>query len=167
MAFPVIYATATYLRRDSETLFLDYRGTTHPIHAELCAPPGGKVKEGESAEKGAAREVYEEVTIVPRSLIYRGTVLFSNEKRTLKGKLMRANWEVAFFDCSDFDATRAHATEGSLVWVPNELVLSLPLHAGDRIIWKDWLLHHRTFRGTLIHEGEALTSATLTSATSW
>ncbi len=159
---PVKIATACFLRQQGKTLFIDYTlSQDHPIHAGKYAPPGGKLKEGESNENGSRREVLEETGIIARNLISRGTVKFLNEKRTIKGKSMNHNWMVYFFDCNDFDASNARATEGRLAWVENEKVPDLPLHEGDKIIW-EWLNKYSEFEGEIEHEGEKLMRGEIT-----
>jgi len=157
MGLPLKVATACFLRRNEETLFIDYTNYPHPIHEGTYSPPGGKVK-NENLESGAIREVLEETNIKINSLVYRGRVLFLNERRTIKGKSMQANWEVYFYDVFDFDDSQARAKEGALAWVKNESVPSLPLHEGDRIIWS-WLKEYREFEAEIEHEGERLARA--------
>lgn len=163
MSLPVKIATACFLKKTAKTLFIDYTLTNHIIHAGKFAPPGGKLYNGEPMDIGAAREVYEETNIIARSLVYRGKITFLNEKRTINERPMENNWEVHFYDCYDFDDSQAKAREGSLAWVRNADVLALPLHEGDRVLWKEWLTNYKEFEGIIIHEGEQLTGYALKS----
>lgn len=163
MPLPLKIATACFIKREGKTLFLDYTNYPHPIHSGKYSIPGGRVEEGESIEDCVKREISEETSIMPCRVTYRGKVLFVNGKRTINGKPMSHNFEVHFYECIDFDDTNARATEGRLAWVEDNNVLGLPLHEGDRIIWKDWLSRYQRFEGEIEHEGEKLTSAKLIS----
>ncbi|MCH7567800.1 MAG: NUDIX domain-containing protein [Nanoarchaeota archaeon] len=161
MSLPTRLAVVCYFRRNDHTLFIDYTLTNHPIHKGKFSPTGGKVEKGETPEEAAKREAEEETNIITHKLVYRGKVLFRNERRTIDGKAMEYNWEVHFYDCHKFDYTQARASEGRLAWTRNDEVLDLPLHEGDKVIWERWLKDHNEFEGEIIHEGENLTSAKL------
>ncbi|MDP3882397.1 MAG: NUDIX domain-containing protein [Nanoarchaeota archaeon] len=164
MSLPTIIATACFLRDKGKTLFVDYSVLhNHPIHDGKHAAPGGKVEASDnSLEEAASREVLEETNIRAYNLIYRGTVLFLNEKRTINGKPMKNNWEVYFYDCHNFDATDARPKEGNLVWVNDDNVLDLPLHEGDRVLW-GWMQEYQEFKGEVMHEGDKLTEKRIIS----
>ena len=164
MLLPTHIATACYIRRInggiSETLFIDYINSNHPLHKGMFAPPGGHVENGESLEESVVREVEEETGIKIRNPNFKGTVLFVNEKRTFGGKPAKYNFKVHIYDAYYFDDKNAIAKEGPLVWVPNNEVNLLKTHEGDKIVWK-WLEEIPYFNGKIVHEGEKLTSARL------
>ncbi len=163
MTLPFEVATACYLRRDGKTLLIDYTNYPHPIHAGRYSPPGGRLEEGELIDNCVKREIAEEQGILLRNVVWRGMVRFLNEERTINGKPMKHNFDVHIYDCFDFDDARMASKEGVPVWVDNDKVLDLPLHEGDRIIWRDWLSRYKTFGGVIEHEGDKLTSARLTA----
>lgn len=163
MTLPLSIATACCLRRGDETLFIDYTKYPHPLHAGKFSIPGGHVEPGESFEEATIREATEETGIIINNLNLRGKVLFLNERRIFNGKSAKSNFEVHFYDSYYFDDRLARATEGKLVWVPNERVSSLEMHEGDKVIW-GWLQEHPYFEGEIEHVGEKLARATLVSS---
>jgi len=167
MSLPLKVATACFIGRDGKTLFIDYTNYPHPIHQGKYSIPGGRLEEGELQEDCVRREIREETGIFLKELTYRGRVKFLNEKRTINGNPMKNDFEVHFYECRDFDDANARATEGRLAWIEDNKVLDLPLHEGDRIIWRDWLSRYEVFGGVIEHEGEKLTSAKLISKIDW
>lgn len=164
MSLPIKYATCCCLRRRDETLFMDYREYPHPLHAGLFSLPGGKLRENETPEQGVAREVLEETGIMVHSLIFRGAILFLNERRTFGGKPAKDNWKVHIFDSYDFDDSQVRASEGRLAWVQNEKAPSLKMHEGDKVIW-NWMKQYSRFDAEIVHEGEKLVKANLIHVT--
>lgn len=161
MSLPTLIATACCVRRLDQTLFIDYRSSKHPLHAGKYSLPGGKYEKGESLEECAIRELKEETKIIASNAIPRGMVLFINEKRTINGNPVKANFQVYFCDFSEFDDSNAKSKEGPLVWVPNDKVRELPMHEGDYAVWK-WLQEHeRYFNAKVMHVGEKLEFAVL------
>src|SRR3989338_1329508 len=155
MSLPWKYATLCLIRRNGKTLFIDYRDYPHPIHHGFYAPPGGKIEPGENPEETTKREIEEETHIFLGTLAYRGVIRFDNERRTLKGKPFRYNFQVYIYECSDFDDSHAQPEEGRLFWAEDSKVLTLPLHEGDRELWK-WLEQYQEIEGTVVEVGEQL-----------
>lgn len=123
------------------------------------------MNDGESLEECARRETREETGIVLGNITYRGIVFFLNEGRTLKnGKTMKINFKAHYYECSDFDSSRAEATEGKLAWVENDKVMDLEMHEGDKAIW-DWLNKFRLFEGSIAQDKQRIRLAELHSYT--
>ena len=162
MSLPVVHAVVCYLRRETETLFMDYTSFDHPLHKGKFSPPGGKLEEVEGKETAATREILEETGIIINKMTYRGEVTFLNEQRTFNGKPAKYNFRVYFYDSSDFNDTNARATEGALAWIQNDKVCDIPMHEGDKIIW-DWLRKYKEIRAEIIHVGDKLTESSLLS----
>jgi 8-oxo-dGTP pyrophosphatase MutT (NUDIX family) len=106
------------------------------------------------------RELKEETGINLNKLVYRGIIKFDNEKRTIKGKPFKNNFEVYIYDCHDFDDSNARATEGVLAWIDDKFVLSLSLHESDKVLW-EWLARYKEIYGTIIENGEKLEKAVI------
>ncbi len=157
------YAVVCFLHRDDKTLFIDYTNYEHPIHQGVYSPSGGKIELGENPIQATQRELQEETGIFVRNLIYRGIVNFDNERRTIRGKLFKYNFNVIIYDCYDFDDSQAKATEGRLAWIEDSQILSLSLHEGDRELLK-WLTQYKEFEGTITEVGEKLESAKISMA---
>ena len=158
-------ATACFCRKNNKTLLIDYTNSNHPIHAGKFSPPGGKLEletKDENIESGTKRELFEETNILDNSLVYRGVITFLNEKRTINGFPMKHNWEVHFFDCFNFDESKAKCEEGKISWIENDEVMNLPLHEGDKIMW-EWLNKYKEIEAEIIHTGEKLTRSTINS----
>lgn len=162
MTLPWKVATVCFLRDGNKTMLMDYRNFPHPIHEGFYSPPGGKVKteENEDPVTAAKREIGEETGIEVRNLVYRGVIYFLNEKRTIKGRPMKYNFKVYYYDCHDFDAGNERATEGSLEWINSNDVLGKSLHEGDKVIW-GWLKQYREIEGLIEQNGERVERAEL------
>jgi len=160
MTLPVLEATVCYLRKNGMTLFIDYRNFPHPLHQGYFSPPGGKLEIEETKEQAVIREVLEETHIKINSLIYRGKVLFSNEKRLFGGKPAKNSYLVHYFDSLDFDDNLAQATEGALAWTLEEEINNLPMRKGDRQIWK-WLKIYKEIEAEIVEDEKGSINAYL------
>ena len=162
MPLPWKTATLCFLHREGKTLFLDYTHFSHPIHQGSYAPPGGKMEDEDEGDpkRTTIREIAQETGIIIHGLLYRGTLRFENEKRTINAKPFKYNFTVPIYDCYNFDDTHISATEGKIAWIDDDKILALPRHEGSREILKI-LSRHREFEGIFIHEGEKLSSVTL------
>jgi len=160
MPLPIVKATICFLRKNSKTLFLDYRNYDHPLHIGKYSAPGGKLDGSENREEGVIRELFEETGIRVHRVVYRGEVFFDNEKRYFGGKPARNSFRVYYFDSFDFDDSNAKATEGKLAWVSDEDVTNLPMHDGDIHIW-EWLRDYKEINARVVHVGNELVEAQL------
>lgn len=171
MGLPWIKAAVCFLHKEGKTLFLDYRDYPHKIHEGNYSVPGGKyeAEKDKTTMDTAVRETVEEVSILARNLIYRGTVHFNNEERTVLGKPMKINVSVDIYDSYDFDDSNARATEekdgrfAKLEWIADSHIDNIKeLHAGDRKMF-EWLRLYKEFEGTIAQRGTDLLYATLSS----
>ena len=157
-SLPFKFCTACYLRKGSDTLLMNYTNYLHPVHKGFFAPPGGNIDLGETPGQNVRREVLEETGIIVFNPTLRGRADFLNEKRTFGDKPAKNNYRVWIYEGDYFDDSKAKATEGELVWIPNIQYKALKVHEGDRVIW-DWLEEIRYFEGEIEHIGEKLVRA--------
>jgi 8-oxo-dGTP pyrophosphatase MutT (NUDIX family) len=165
MDLPWKQGVVCLLREKGKTYFIDYNDYPHVIHQGKISPPGGKIEPREDPEDATVREVREEVgaIVLKQNLVYRATVHFNNENRTVNGKPMKFNMTVRFYDCSTFDSTNMIAHEGKLELLTDEEALTRNMHEGDRKVF-EWLKKYKEFEGTIIQTGEKLTSYELKRA---
>lgn len=125
-------ATLCYVKKDQHTLMLHRVKKENDVHEGKWNGLGGKVRDGETPEECAVREVYEESGLTARALEMCGFItfpLFSHGK----------DWYVFVFIIRDFEGELIDSPEGELAWIPDEEVLDLNLWEGDRIFlpWLD------------------------------
>ncbi len=113
---------------------------------------GGKFLECETPSQCAKREIFEETGLTPFGLKYRGIVTFvSDIYETEKMHLFTAY--------SDTD-TLCECSEGELMWVEKDKLLTLPMWEGDRIFLERIKDENEPFfRLTLTYNGEKLVSS--------
>ena len=121
---------------------------------------GGKFEEGESPEDCAVREILEETGMLfsPDELRYRAVVTFvSDEWGTEYMHLF-----TAAADGARIRQLRGRENdEGTLEWVPVDLVESLPIWEGDKIFLRLLALDAPFFSLKLEYRGEELVRHTL------
>jgi 8-oxo-dGTP diphosphatase len=114
---------------------------------------GGKFEDKESPEDCLLREVKEETGLTLTSYKYRGIVTFISDV-----------WETEYmhlFTADKFTGTIITCSEGTLEWVDNDILYSLPTGEGDRIFLELIKNNAPFFSLKLEYEGEALVSAML------
>lgn len=140
-------ATLVYLKQNGQTLMLHRNKKAGDIHAGKWNGLGGKLEAGESPEACAVREVREEsglTIIAPR---WRGLLLFAD----FKGE----DWYVWVFTADTFSGALTDSTEGSLQWIPDAALASLPLWPSDRIFFP-WLQGEKIFSARFQYHDEQM-----------
>ena len=115
---------------------------------------GGKFEYGESPEDCVKREVLEETGLTLTSYRYRGIVTFVSDE-----------WETEYmhlFTADGYEGEMIECNEGTLEWVDNARIPTLPAWEGDRI-FLELIADEKTpfFSLKLTYEGEKLTEAVL------
>lgn len=108
-----------------QTLLLHRVKKENDLNHDKWIGVGGKFERGESPEECLLREVKEETGLTLTSYRYRGIVTF-----------VSAVWETELmhlFTADGFDGELKECDEGTLTWVDDALVPSLPTWEGDRI----------------------------------
>jgi len=109
---------------------------------------GGKLDPGESPEECVVREVWEESGLKIRNPELKGFLTFP-------GFANDEDWYAFVFVAREFEGELIESPEGSLEWVPDEQLGSLPLWEGD-YIFLPWLDQDRFFSGKFIYQDRRL-----------
>lgn len=111
---------------------------------------GGKFLDGESPLSCAKREVYEETGLKPdlvlRAIIYFRSDIYPDEDMYL------------FCGKSDTDKVN-DCDEGTLKWIPQKDIFTLPMWEGDKIFLQKLFDTKEFFTLTLTYKGDKLESA--------
>ena len=106
---------------------------------------GGKVEEGESIEKAAAREMEEEAHIAPADLTQLGILefIFTSDPEDVL--------EVHVFKCTTFEGEVGESEEMAPEWFP---VAKIPFESmwKDDIFWFDYFLENKLFWGRFVFD---------------
>lgn len=144
--------TLIYVQKDNKTLFLKRaQKTPDEISTGKYLGVGGKVdKEDSSIENAAKREMLEETNLQAKSLIKKGIVTFIGQKDY--------PLETHIFICKDFTgALKGDDREGTLHWIDNEKIDTIPLWEGDKEFLPK-LFEEGVFNLILRYEGKKLVS---------
>ena len=100
---------------------------------------GGKLKDGETIEECAARELKEEADIVPKDLIPVGDLFFTNQD-------INEDLEVHLFKITEFDGEPIESEEMKPQWFNINEVPFAEMWPDDKI-WFPLFLENKKFRG--------------------
>ena len=117
--------TLCYIERNGCWLMLNRNKKALDENKGKWIGVGGHMEENESPEECALREIREETGLSVTGLRLRGVITF-----------ILPDWgnELTFLYTAQSEAGEAApCAEGTLVWVPIDSVLSLPLWEGDRV----------------------------------
>lgn len=146
--------TLCYIQNDNgQTLLMHRVKKENDLNKDKWIGVGGKFEDKESPEDCLLREVKEETGLTLISYKYRGIVTFISDV-----------WETEYmhlFTADKFTGTIITCSEGTLEWVDNDILYSLPTWEGDRIFLELIKNNAPFFSLKLEYEGEALVSAVL------
>ncbi|MDD6259385.1 MAG: 8-oxo-dGTP diphosphatase [Erysipelotrichaceae bacterium] len=121
-------STCIYLIQNHQVLMLYRNKKQNDVNVGKYIGIGGKRKNGESMLECAKREMYEETGLTADKLDYRGVVYFRyphlEEER------------IYIYTSSLYHGEMHDCDEGTLRWVNESDVLSLPLWEGDKVFLK-------------------------------
>ena len=125
-------ATLVYVRERGRTLMVRRVKNAHDMHAGKWSGLSGKLESGETPEMCAGRTLWEESGLVAETLEWRGLLTFP---AFAQGE----DWIAFVFVAREISGTLIDSPEGSLAWIHDSQLLTLPLWAGDRIFlhWLD------------------------------
>ncbi len=145
--------TLCYIHREGKTLLLHRVKKENDLNKDKWIGVGGGFEDKESPEDCLLREVWEETGLTLTAYRYRGVVTFVSDQ-----------WETEYmhlFTADGFTGTLKECDEGTLEWVEDALVPTLPTWAGDRIFLRLLERDVPFFSLKLTYAGEQLTSAIL------
>lgn len=138
--------TLAFVRRQGEVLMLRKHDPAVKDGAGRWNGLGGKLEPGEGPEACVRREVMEESGLQVEEAVYKGLLTFPYFYDDGDDCL------VFVFVVPAFSGTPVASSEGSLHWVPEAEVASLPLWPGDRV-FLPWLDRPETFSASLRYVG--------------
>jgi len=143
-----VYGTMCYIIRDGKALLIRKK---QGFGSGKLNAPGGKLKEGETPEDCAVREIFEETGLVLNSLKTYGVLNF------YFGEKGEPDWVVYVFSSTSFSGEPKASTEGPLEWIELDKLPYSEMWEDDRH-WVPLLLQGKTFSGDFYfnEEGDKL-----------
>ena len=150
--------TLCYIRRGDDVLMLHRIKKKNDANHDKWIGVGGHLEFGESPEECITREALEETGLTLTDYAYRGLVTFVSTSD---------NWceYMHLFSADGYEGSLSDCDEGTLEWVPDEELTSLPIWEGDKVFLRLMKERARFFSLKLVYEGEHLVRATLDGQT--
>ncbi|MCR5409901.1 MAG: HAD hydrolase-like protein [Lachnospiraceae bacterium] len=129
-------STLCYLRNKGRTLMMLRNKKHGDVNSGKWIGVGGKFESGESAEMCLRREVREETGIEPDNFVFHGIIDFISDT---------AEDEEMYLYSAEISSEMAEAVtlnaedEGTLRFIPDDEIMSLPLWEGDRVFLDELL----------------------------
>ena len=146
--------TLCYIQNNrGQTLLLHRVKKENDLNKDKWIGVGGGFEDKESPEDCLIREVYEETGLTLTRWRYRGIVTFVSDQ-----------WETEYmhlYTADQWTGEIIECDEGTLEWVDNTRIPTLPAWAGDRIFLDLIAKDVPFFSLKLEYTGEALTAAVL------
>jgi len=148
----MLHTTICYLSVEGKTLMIHRIKKKNDVNHDKWIGIGGKFEHGESPEECILREFREETGLTPTGLRYRAIITFLSE-----------NWceYMHLFTATGYEGEISECDEGTLEWVPDDQLTSLPIWEGDKVFLKLLTERESFFSLKLVYEGERLVRATL------
>jgi 8-oxo-dGTP diphosphatase len=120
------------------------------IHEGKWNGLGGKFNAGESPEECVIREVFEESGLTIQNPKLCGFMTFPGFKDDV-------DWYVFVYTAVEFSGTLIDSDEGTLEWIEDSKITSLPLWEGDPIFLK-WIEEGKFFSAKFVYKNKKLVS---------
>lgn len=148
-----INTTLCYIEQNGNYLMLHRVKKKNDLNQDKWVGIGGKFEDKESPEDCMLRETLEETGLTLTHMEYRGIVTFISDRYPTE--YMHLFWADAF------SGTIKECDEGNLEWISKEVLMQLPMWAGDKIFLR--LLDEKVpfFSLKLRYEGDVLVEAVL------
>ena len=148
----MILATLCYLQHAGQTLMIHRNKRADDIHLGKWNGLGGKFEPGESPEQCVLREVREESGLEIEHPRLCGLLMFPGFKGS--------DWYVFVFTARDFSGELQENYEGTLEWIPDAQLESLPLWPSDHILLP-WIRQGKFFSAKFEYAGDEMIGHTV------
>ena len=153
MDLPNIFiGVLVYIRKEGRYLMLHRIKKNNDMHEGFWVAPGGKRMLNESITDCAKREVLEETGLTVHSMRHLGFLHFPDDGQSpFKGE-----WIDFVFLCEDFSGEIINdCAEGSLSWIDENVLMTLPMWQGD-LVFTPFVISGKRFTAQFIYHGKEL-----------
>ena len=145
----MIDTTLCYIKKEGSWLLLYRNKKENDLNEGKWIGVGGKCEPGETPEQCVRRETLEETGLTLGKVCCRGVVHFRSD-----------TWEdeeMYLYTSEEFSGELdENCAEGTLAWIPEDQVMSLPMWEGDRLFLTRMLAGETQIELTLRYEGDRL-----------
>lgn len=121
----MLISTVCYIRNDEDWLMLHRTKKANDVNHGKWIGVGGKLIAGETPHETMLREVFEETGLIPDSYSLRGLLTFVYAAK--------APEYIFVYRATSTSRDYTPCDEGTLAWIPESQILSLPLWDGDKL----------------------------------
>lgn len=145
----MIDTTLCYIKKEGSWLLLFRNKKENDLNEGKWIGVGGKCEPGETPEQCVRRETLEETGLTLGRVCCRGVVHFRSD-----------TWEdeeMYLYTSEEFSGELdENCAEGTLAWIPEDQVMSLPMWEGDRLFLPELLEGAAAIEMTVVYEGDRL-----------
>ena len=145
----MIDTTLCYIKKEGSWLLLFRNKKENDLNEGKWIGVGGKCEPGETPEQCVRRETLEETGLTLGKVCCRGVVHFRSD-----------TWEdeeMYLYTSEEFSGELdENCAEGTLAWIPEDQVMSLPIWEGDRLFLPELLEGAAAIEMTVVYEGDRL-----------
>ncbi|MBQ6670721.1 MAG: 8-oxo-dGTP diphosphatase [Firmicutes bacterium] len=145
----MIDTTLCYIKKEGSWLLLFRNKKENDLNEGKWIGVGGKCEPGETPEQCVRRETLEETGLTLGKVCCRGVVHFRSD-----------TWEdeeMYLYTSEEFSGELdENCAEGTLAWIPEDQVMSLPMWEGDRLFLPELLEGAAAIEMTVVYEGDRL-----------
>ncbi|MBQ1891134.1 MAG: 8-oxo-dGTP diphosphatase [Firmicutes bacterium] len=145
----MIDTTLCYIKKEGSWLLLFRNKKENDLNEGKWIGVGGKCEPGETPEQCVRRETLEETGLILGKVCCRGVVHFRSD-----------TWEdeeMYLYTSEEFSGELdENCAEGTLAWIPEDQVMSLPMWEGDRLFLPELLEGAAAIEMTVVYEGDRL-----------
>ncbi len=145
----MIDTTLCYIKKEGSWLLLYRNKKENDLNEGKWIGVGGKCEPGETPEQCVRRETLEETGLTLGKVCCRGVVHFRSD-----------TWEdeeMYLYTSEEFSGELdENCAEGTLAWIPEDQVMSLPMWEGDRLFLPELLEGAAAIEMTVVYEGDRL-----------
>lgn len=145
----MINTTLCYIKKDGKYLLIHRNKKENDLNAQKWIGVGGKFEPGESVQECLVREVKEETGLTLTEYEHVGMIKFISDKYEDEDMYL-------FLGTSFTGTVNEECDEGTLAWVDESQLLSLPTWEGDKYFLKPMISGQRNLNMTVVYQGDEL-----------